>query len=74
MKYFDVQYGWIKDPMGYRAEFRQDTTSYDRVVLNVVDIDESIDIFTNVFGFSLLRKRSNVNNRPREPSFSAYLV
>jgi hypothetical protein len=44
-----------------------------RCILNVIDLDESIEFYTNYLGFHLLKKRSNVNNRPKEASFSAYL-
>ncbi len=74
MKQFDVQYGWLEDPAGYRLELQQSPIEYDRLILKVLDIDESIDFFTNILGFSLLRKRANLNNIPKEASFSAYLV
>lgn len=70
----DVSYAWMLDPVGFKIELRQDRVSHDRLVLNVLDIDEAIDFYCKVLGFSLLRKRSNVNNRPREASMSAYLV
>jgi uncharacterized glyoxalase superfamily protein PhnB len=69
----DVSYAWMLDPVGFKIELRQDRVSHDRLVLNVLDIDEAIDFYCKVLGFSLLRKRSNVNNRPREASMSAYL-
>lgn len=69
-----AHYAWIKDPSGYLVDVREDQIHYNRVVLNVIDLDESIDFYTNILGLQMFRKRSNVNNRPRDPSFCAYLV
>lgn len=69
-----VQYAWVKDPSGYLVDIREDQIRYNRVVLNVIDLDESIDFYTNILGLQMFRKRSNVNNRPRDASFCAYLV
>jgi len=45
-----------------------------KVVLNVLDLEESIEFYTKQLGMTLTRKRSNVNNRPRQSSLSAFLV
>ena len=45
-----------------------------KAVLHVLNLEESIDFYTKALGMKLLRKRSNVNNRPREASLCAYLV
>ena len=44
-----------------------------KLILNVLNLEESIDFYTKGLGMKLLRKRSNVNNRPRDASLSAYL-
>jgi hypothetical protein len=74
LKLFDVEYGRLLDPMGHKINIQKCPNAFDRVVLNVVDLDESIEFYQKTLGLSLLRKRSNVNNRPKEASFSAYMV
>lgn len=74
MKLHDVEYGRLTDPMGHKITLQKCDKAFDRLVLNVVDLDESIEFFQKVLGWSLLRKRSNVNNRPKEASFSAFMV
>lgn len=44
-----------------------------KIILNVLNLEESIDFYVSVLGMSLLRKRSNVMNFPKHASISAYL-
>jgi catechol 2,3-dioxygenase-like lactoylglutathione lyase family enzyme len=78
MKTFPVRYGKLSDPDGYTVEVTEDASvtspSIFKVVLNVLDLDETVNYFTTVLGMKLLRRRSNVNSRPRHGSMCAYVV
>jgi hypothetical protein len=72
-----VKYGIVADPDEYNVEVNDEInphTPYEKVVFNVCELDDSIKFYSEVLGFDLIRKRSNLNNRPRSPSISAYLV
>ena len=77
LKLWPVTYGKFVDTNG--IEFQVSGSSVYaqpelKVVLNVLDLEESIDFYTKQLGMTLTRKRSNVNNRPRQSSLSAFLV
>jgi catechol 2,3-dioxygenase-like lactoylglutathione lyase family enzyme len=78
MKLFPVRYGRIRDPDGYTVEVTEDknvgAANMFKVILNVLDLDESIGFYTSSLGMKLLRKRSNVNSRPKHGSMCAYVV
>ena len=76
MTLFPVKYGRIVDPYGHVFEVLEDTGVYPqvRLVLNVLDLEESIKLYSSVLGMKLLRKRSNINSRPRHASLCAYMV
>jgi Glyoxalase/Bleomycin resistance protein/Dioxygenase superfamily len=75
-----VRYGRIADPDGYVVEVKEDAklspsaSKLFKVVLNVIDIDESIPFYQDLLGMKLLRKRSNVMGKPKEASMCAYMV
>lgn len=82
MKTTDVRYATLVDKNGYIIEV---VDSFDvdgepaggaltRLILYVEDLDESIDFYTNVLGMNLLRKRSNINNTPKDASMVAHVV
>jgi hypothetical protein len=79
-----VQYTWVADPNGFRTEYRAPyqppppsivgSNTNNRVVLSVVDLDETTEFYQHFFEWQIVRKRSNLNNRPREASFSYFMV
>lgn len=77
LKTWPVSYGKLIDTNGVEFEV-SDVSTYSqpklKVVLNVLDLEESIEFYTKQLGMTLSRKRSNVNNRPRQASLSAFLV
>lgn len=77
LKLWPVSYGKLVDNNGLEFEISSSSIYSQpelKVVLNVLDLEESIDFYTKQLGMTLIRKRSNVNNRPRQPSISAFLV
>jgi hypothetical protein len=73
MKQTSVRYFTVSDPSGYRIVV-QEGDAVDRIVLGVVDLDESIDFYTNILGMNIFRKRSNINSIPKDASMCAYVV
>jgi len=82
MKQYPVKYGRVADPDGYLVEIVEPlkapsptgtmfTTA--KVILNVEDLDESIEFYTDILGMTLYRKRANINGIPKEASFIAYV-
>jgi hypothetical protein len=72
----EVKYGIAGDPDEYIVEVNEEInphTPYEKVILIVVDLEESCKFYSEVLGFDIIRQRSNLNNRPRSPSLSAYL-
>lgn len=74
MKQTNVRYGIVSDPSGYQVEINESDSQLRKIVLGVIDLDESIEFYTSVLGMNLFRKRSNVNNTPKEASFSGFVV
>ena len=88
MKQLPVRFATVLDPDGYIVELREvnETALEDvalhrslrsdvaKIVLNVEDLDECIEFYTQVLGMKLLRRRSNVNNEPNEGAMVAYVV
>jgi len=76
LKQFPVRYGKIADPDGYVVEVTEamrQSGSFAKVIVNVIDLDETISFYEKALGFKLLRKRSNVNSKPKEASQVAYM-
>lgn len=74
-----VKYGKVLDEDGFPIEIHQkEKNSCNRrtckLTLRVLDLNESIEFYTNRLNLSLLRKRSNVNNDPPDASMCSYLV
>lgn len=75
LKQFPVQYGCLCDPNGYNLQIIERSTKFlERIILNVLDLNDSIEFYMQAFGMTLLRKRSNVNNIPKSASMCAYMV
>eukprot|EP01039_Chlorochromonas_danica_P008366 gene8366-9220_t len=77
MKQIPVRYSHLLDPNGFGIEVTEEApldNPYVKVILKVLDLDKSIAFYTDVIGLTMFRKRSNVNNRPREASFMALVV
>lgn len=69
-----VSYGWYSDPNNFRIEVREDINTYSHIVLNVINLEKSLEFYEGVLGFNVLRRRSNVFNKPRDAAFSIFLV
>lgn len=76
LKQFPISYGKIKDPDGYIVELTEGVSEDPlyKVVLNVEDLNDSIAFYTNKVKMNLLRRRANVNNKPKSASMCAYVV
>jgi hypothetical protein len=76
MKIIPINYGRFSDPNGFMIEIIEEEKIHPlfKLRLNVLDLDETIQFYTQTLGMKLLRRRSNVNNRPRMASLCAYLV
>lgn len=79
MKRLPVQYGRILDINGYVVEVAESAVSASdarvyKIVVGVLDLNDSIDFYTKVLKMKLLRRRSNVNSIPKSASMCAYCV
>lgn len=78
MKQYPVRYGLAADPVGYVVEIKEELEvpidSYCKFTIKVLDLEQGVDFYTKVLGLKLLRRRSNVNNRPKEATGSAFMV
>lgn len=76
MRQTPVRYGRLQDAQEHRVEVleRDTDTSLYKIVLGVLDLNDTIEFFTKVLQMKLLRKRSNVYNTPRSASMCAYCV
>ena len=80
LKQFPVRYGRMRDPDGYPIEvvepdvleaMRNEAAvepRINRIVLGVIDLDESVDFYTAQVGMHELRRRANINSIPRDAS------
>jgi lactoylglutathione lyase len=79
MKQYPVRYGRISDPDGYTVEVREDpkmkpeSRKMFKIILNVLDIEESVAFYRDVMGMSVLRRRSNVWGVPKHASMCAFM-
>ncbi len=72
-----VDYGILSDHDGFAVELHQQAIIVKPttvLTLRVLDLNESIDFYTNRFGLKLFRKRSNVGSHPSKASMCAFLV
>ena len=76
MKTTPVSYGKILDPDGYLIEIIEGNclTPFHKVLLRVMDLDETVKFYTESLNFKLLRRRANINSIPKEASLISYLV
>jgi catechol 2,3-dioxygenase-like lactoylglutathione lyase family enzyme len=70
-----VWYGCIEDPDGYLIEVTEGTRAEPlrKVILNVLDLDETVAYYTQTAGMNLLRRRSNVNSKPKQASMCSFV-
>lgn len=74
---FPARYAIVNDTNSFPVEVHEKVECAERTCklsLRVLDLDESVQFYTKVLGFQLLRRRSNVNNQPTEASMCAYVV
>jgi hypothetical protein len=45
-----------------------------KIILHVEDLNDSIAFYTECLGMNLLRKRANINSKPKEASMVGYVV
>ena len=73
-----VRYGTVADPDGHAVELKESgggaSTAAVKIVLNVAEFDDTISFYTEVLGMQLLRRRSDVNSKPKRAALVAYLV
>ena len=76
LKQIPVRYGKVLDPDGYTIEILQSEKSnpLSKIILSVLDLNDSIDFYCKKLNMKLLRKRSNINSKPKDASMCAYLV
>lgn len=89
LKQFPVRYTHITDPDGNGIEIIEEPeiptmTSlnykldelniFNKLIFNVIDIEETVMFYEMIFDMILIRKRSNVNGIPKDASISACLV
>ena len=75
LKQFPAAYGRVSDPDGYSVEVVQGFRAepFIKATLSVLDLDDAISFYTGTLGLKLLRKRSNINSKPKSASFVAYV-
>ena len=78
MKTTPIRYGRIQDPDGYIIEvidaskLDQKSSIMSKIRLNVLDLNDSTEFYEKILGMNLLRRRSNINNIPKEASMCTY--
>ena len=76
MKVTPVRYGRITDPDGYCIEITETkdiVIPSSKIKLNVVDWEESEKFYMEILGMKLLRRRSNINSKPKKASMTSCL-
>lgn len=74
MKQFPITYGRIIDNNGFVIEVKENNNNCGKFMMNVIDLEESVAFYRDVLGMKLLRKRSNVNSKPKHGSLVACVV
>lgn len=76
MKSFPVTLGKVIDPDGYLIEVIEGSKDdpFSKVILGVEDLNDSISFYTESLKMDLLRRRSNLFNKPKSASMCAYVV
>eukprot|EP01041_Mallomonas_annulata_P000423 gene423-761_t len=72
---FPVRYGRISDPDGFAVEIieKKRPNPLAKVMLHVLDLDESVAFYEKNFHMTQLRRRCNVLSKPRKASMVAYV-
>ena len=85
LKQKPVRYGRFVDPDGYMVEVMEPDvleavrnaaagdSRIQRVVLGVIDLDESVDFYTARLGMRELRRRANINSIPKDASMVSFV-
>lgn len=75
MKTIPVKYGKIQDPDGYVVEVIEGKSAqpFYKVKFNVLDLNDAVQFYNEKLKMNILRRRSNVNNEPKEASLCAFL-
>eukprot|EP01035_Chromulina_nebulosa_P021293 gene21293-27589_t len=70
-----ISYGKLSDPDGYCIELIEGTSEdpLNKIILNVLDLNDSIKYYTDNLHMKLLRRRANINNVPKSASMCAYV-
>jgi len=76
MKQTPIRYSKIADPDGNIVQIVESPvqSSIFKVVLNVLDLNDSVEFFLKELSMRLLRKRANIMSIPKEASMCAYVV
>ena len=75
MKVNAVRLGCVQDPDGYAIEVTEGIRAEPlrKVVLRVLDTEETVAFYSEHLGMHLLRRRSNVNSRPKHASICSFV-
>lgn len=75
MKINPVRLGCIADPDGYCVEVTEGSRAEPlrKVVLHVLDTEEAVAFYGETLGMRLLRRRSNINSRPKHASICSFV-
>lgn len=75
MKINPVRLGCIADPDGYCVEVTEGSRAEPlrKVVLHVLDTEEAVAFYGDSLGMRLLRRRSNINSRPKHASICSFV-
>ena len=70
-----VRYGWVHDPDGYLVEIIEGARAepLGKVILNVLDLDETVKFYTEKLGMNLHRRRANINSKPKHASICSFV-
>ena len=70
-----VRYGWVHDPDGNLVEVTEGpgAGTLRKVILSVLDLEESVAFYTEKLGMTLHRRRSNINSKPKHASICAFV-
>ena len=70
-----VRYGCGEDPDGYIVEMTEGVRAEPlrKVILSVLDLDETVAFYTDKLGMKLHRRRANINSKPKHASICSFV-
>ena len=70
-----VLYGCVEDPDGHTIEIAEGVRNEPlrKVIINVLDLDETVAFYTDKVGMTLHRRRSNINSKPKHASICSFV-